>query len=79
MQVYTASGSAKDVRLTVQKLNLRRQEPEPGLDQEYQEELEGLRREGKLHASETEGPHSKQSRSSWQDFVEVSAQKPMHL
>ena len=70
VQVYTSSGNAKDVRLMVQKLNLRRQEQEPNFGQE---ESEGPRRQEIFHAMEIEGPHSKQPSSSWQDFIEVGS------
>ena len=75
-QVYTTSGSARDVRLTVQRLNSSRQEQEPDAPQE---EAETLIEQERQHASEEQDPHSRAAQSSWQDFVEVCMQQPIIL
>ena len=75
MQIYAASASAKDVRLTVQRLNSRRQEQEPD---SVQEEAESLVAQACQHALEEQDHHFRAARSSWQDFVEVYNSK-LHI
>ena len=75
LQVYKASTSAKDVRLTVQTLNLRRHEGPEAITEESEALLESTHDHEHNHALAAQELQSEAPCTSWQEYIEVSDSK----